>query len=506
MRRVVTPQEMARVERAAYASGAQESDFMHRAGLGVAQAIEQLAIRYGLSSIATLLCGRGNNAGDTFVAGLALHQKGWQVRALHLGGKEKLSPLCKVELEHYLLKGGEVIFVQEESELSFLAGGVIVDGLFGTGFHGRVDGLYRAAIAQANQERTYRVSVDIPSGVNGATGEADGAFHADHTLYLEMPKVGFFFGKGWNSCGQLEAIEFGLPKEFALMAREEMRLLELDDVAGLLPKTVRTRSKYSRGYVVGLAGSEEMPGAAGLSSLAALRAGAGMVRMLLPKEVAAMRLCIAPEILVEVYRVDEIDSVIAALNQRDALFIGPGLGRGEAVGALVGEVIQRMTKPAILDADALYHLALHPEWKLPEEVILTPHQGEMKRLLGETGELGHELTPEWLARCSDFARQHRVVLVLKGAPTLVFDGKGGGAPFVIARGDPGMATAGSGDVLTGVIAALAAQGLTPLSAALSGVTLHSLAGEAAAKRLSSHSIIASDLIASLPDAFREFEV
>ncbi len=265
----------------------------------------------------------------------------------------------------------------------------------------------------------------------------------------------------------------------------------------LLPPIQRNRHKYQAGYVIGLAGSPTMPGAALLSSLAALRGGSGMVRLLYPRGMEA-ELSASPYELIKIpYTYDKPEEIGQLMQKATSVFIGPGLGRSEQIRQLLQTVLSALKIPCVLDADALTLFA-EQAFPLPPQTILTPHLGEMQRLLHSPAHL--TLNLELLKTCQQFAEEHCITLILKGAPTFIFQSQ---KPiFVNTRGDPGMATAGSGDVLTGLLASLLSQGLSCHHAALLGVYLHGLSGELAAKqRQTSYGVVASDLIQHFAAAY-----
>jgi NAD(P)H-hydrate epimerase len=325
------------------------------------------------------------------------------------------------------------------------------------------------------------LSIDIPSGVNGSTGEVETtAIHATITCCLGLPKIGCFIGQGWNYTGALVTCDIGIPAEIVSQAKPVALLLKPQSLQ--LPPIVRTRHKYEAGYVVAVSGSPDMPGAAALATLATLRSGAGIVRLF----TGALAANFAPEVIREPI---DLERILEEQKRADALLIGPGLGRSPQVHASMQKLFPRLNKPAVVDGDGLYHLST---FSLPAGSILTPHHGEMNRLLGEA---------PTLQNCQKWVDTHAVTVILKGAPTILFHPKR--HPLIITTGDPGMATAGSGDVLTGITAALLAQKMPPDQAAPLAVYLHGRAGELAAEEHTSYSMIASDLIHYLPQAFAE---
>lgn len=478
--KVINAAEMGRIEKLAYAQGASEEFFMQQAGAGVAGAVQSYIARFHLRPDIVLLCGRGNNAGDAYVAGTILKEGGFSVKALATHPKEECSELCQKMYTRFTKAGG--VFI-ESDEIDFGEANILIDGLLGTGFHGDVEGDLREIIEAANHSNLPIISVDIPSGINGTTGEvASGAIRAQETVFLGLPKTGCFLGEAWNHVGRVIVHNFGLKSEFSDQADADFTLIDEPK----LPPVVRNRHKYEAGYVVGIGGSPGMPGAPIMSSYAALRVGAGIVRLLHPAGMEAEFAGAPYEVIRQGYK--DHKEIIAALEKAAAVFIGPGIGKDSATRKLLKKVLPEISCPCVMDAEAL-----DADLPFPKLAVLTPHRGEMARLLGSSDDL--------LNQSQAFAEKHNVTIVLKGAPTFVLHP--GQKPALCVRGDPGMATAGSGDVLTGMIAGIIAQVHDPLEAAIVGVQLHAMAGEHAAEELTSYSMTATDLISALPLAIQD---
>lgn len=493
---VVSSHIMASIEKLAISEGESEEDFMEEAGSGVALLVHDYAESYNLDHHVILACGKGNNAGDAYVAGIHLIHLDYEVHAIQLAPIEHCSPLCQKNYDRFIREGGKILNPFEGFEPVQL-NGIIIDGIFGTGFHGTVEEPYASLITILNNSKLPIISIDIPSGLDGTTGEVKGpAIVATETAFLELPKTGFFLQDGWNHIGRLRYVDFGLPQEFIDEEPKDMIMTTHDLVKPYLPPIVRNRHKYQAGYVVGLAGSPELPGAAILSSTAALQSGAGIVKLLYPEGMQGLLVGTPAEIIKLSYQPSNEEAVLEALNKAGATFIGPGLGITPQTIALLKYVLPRLTKPCVIDADALTIIASE-NIKIPANAILTPHLGEMKRLLHRKEDIPRTL--DGLAICKAYAEKNNTTLVLKGGPSFIFHP----GEYIIANpsGDPGMATAGSGDVLTGLLASLLAQGCTPHHAATLGVFLHGLAGEYAQEDLSSYCMMASDIMYRFPDAF-----
>lgn len=497
--KVVTPEEMVRLETQARHQGFSDAEFMEKAGLSIANEVENFVRAHYHRKRVFLLIGKGNNGGDALVAGRVLLERGYEVIAIVLQNVEECSPLCQKNLQLFLEKSGKWV-----QRIPFFGKeGIILDGIFGTGFKGRSEAPYDSLIKAANQSGLPILAVDIPSGLDGTTGRAEGeVICAQETFFLGLPKTGFFLEEGWNVCGKLREIDFGFPSLLIDEIHSHFQLIQGSFVASFLPKIQRNRHKYQSGVVVGLAGSLMMPGAALLASLSALRGGAGIMRLLFPQGLEYLFAEAPYEVIRIPYAYDKPQEGCDLLQQGHAAFIGPGLGREKNVQEFLSELIPSLSVPCVIDADALFFFA-QKKCKLPPQTIFTPHAGEMQRLLHLPER--QKIDFEYLKKCQEFAEENKITLVHKGAPTFVFSP--GEPTYVNPSGDPGMATAGCGDVLTGLLAALLAQGLTSHKAALLGVLLHGLAGEMAAHRhASSRGLIASDLIASLGEAYHRLEL
>ncbi len=493
--KVITASEMARVEAIAYRDGFSDRTFMENAGKAIAERVQDFIEENALPKVVTLFVGKGNNGGDALAAGARLLERGFTIVAWMLYPVEECSPLCREMHEQFCAHGGKVAPMRELSTLP--SEGILLVGLVGTGFKGRAEGVLAQAIERANASHLPILAIDIPSGLNGNTGEVETvAIKATETIYLGLPKIGFYLGQGWDHVGELHFASFGLPKKYSDQAKALACLFDEERISTLLPPIVRTRHKYQAGYVLAVAGSPGMPGAALLSCLAALRSGAGIVRLFHPEGMVEQLSGAPYELIHQGWDGKECTPLQQEAHRAKALLIGPGMGRDARAKERLKNVLKGIALPMVIDADALYFLAEDPALKPPAGSVLTPHRAEMERLLHKPLDKDPE---EFLATCQAYAETHQITLVLKGAPTFIFHPKE--PPLILTRGDPGMATAGSGDVLTGMIAAMISQGLNPRSAAAVAVYLHGLSGELAALELTSYCMTASDLIDFLPEAF-----
>lgn len=495
--KVVSAQQMSHLESMAYRDGASESDFMEEAGSGIALVVHDYIERHPEKRSIVLVCGKGNNAGDGYVAGIHLLSLDYEVVAFQVTPISGCSRLCRANYQRFLQNGGKALTIDSAEELSLPEEGLLVDAIFGTGFHGELQEPFASIIAKMNGSNLPIISVDIPSGLDGSSGYAnENAIIASETAFLGLPKTGFFLLEGWDCVGKLRYVDFGLPQIYIEDSEADLMMLVPPLLRTYLPKIRRSRHKYQAGSVVAIAGSSGMTGAAMLSTSAALHGGAGIVYLLHPQAMEG-KLAFTPYEIIKIpYSSGDMRPLVDLINKASAAFIGPGIGRLPEMEELLQKLLPEIAVPCVIDADALTLIA-GKKIPLPKTCVLTPHRGEMTRLLQETST--PPLTLEYLRKCAAFAAKLQVTLVLKGGPTFIMHP---GMPiYVNPRGDPGMATAGSGDVLTGLIASLLAQNLPPEKAAMLGVYIHALAGEFAANELTSYCMTASDILYRFTEGF-----
>lgn len=482
--KVVTCEEMRRIEKLCSAEGLSTDELMDRAADALLAVIKNWFELSDAPREVILVVGKGNKGGDALSVGALLLREGFRVSAILVYPPNELNPLCTSRLKRFHEAGGSVHPLHMEK---IVLTSLIIDGIVGTGFHGKPDEAIAHAITWTNAQDAPILAIDIPSGLDGTSGIVETvAINATITCCLGLPKIGCFIGQGWDYSGTILTCDIDLLPELVSHAKPTALLLKKESLN--LPPIVRSRHKYEAGYVLGISGSPEMPGAAALSSLATLRSGAGIIRLFTQSETPAI---FAPEIIREPVDLNRIEE---EQERADALYIGPGLGRSSQVQKFFQKLLSRLKKPTVIDGDGLYHLAMMSDFSLPMGSILTPHHGEMTRLLGG---------PPTLDSCQRWSEKHEVTIILKGAPTILFHPKR--HPLIVTAGDPGMATAGSGDVLTGIVAALLAQKMPPDQAAPLAVYLHGRAGEFAADEHTSYGMIASDLIQTLSKAFAEYQ-
>jgi NAD(P)H-hydrate epimerase len=486
MRPIVDSATIRLIEERSFSAGQTVESLMDAVGSQLATRIQRFLQKSHRPPLVLLLAGKGNNGADGYTAlSLLLHQNinclSWQVCS------PSPNSILERRKQAFIDKGGCVIDFPALPSIGEPL--LIIDGMYGAGFKGKPDPASAKAILWANSQSGLVVSIDVPSGIDPTTGDAPGeAIFADYTLACHFPKRGCFLSQGWEHTGSVLLADLPLEHQ-----RADLCLLEPSDITHMLPRRHRTQNKFQAGSVVGIAGSLGMMGAASLAAEAAYTVGSGYVRMLLP-ELLAGEVGQLPREAVKTLLPQNIDAWIPWLSHADAVFVGPGLGKSPEAMDRLEALWPHLTMPTVVDADALFWLSTLPqeEWRVSGKV-LTPHLGEISRLLHR-----HILSVDdaLLHHLRAIASTTQSTIVLKGAPTFIFSA--GQPVLVMPRGDPGMATAGTGDVLTGMIAGFLAQKLTPLLAAVLGTWLHGMAGEEAALTRTSYGLMASSLLHAIP--------
>lgn len=490
-------------------------ELMEHAGRGIAEQMLADLIDSPESTRVAVFCGKGNNGGDGFVIARYLHQHGVKIKLFFIGPPDKLSADAKLNLNRAKEAGLRATEVTSTESLpADLQCDFAVDALFGTGFSGVPEGLAAEIIEYINLQDGLVVAVDLPSGLDADTGQAEGSvITAGCTYTLGLPKLGLYVSPGRELAGEVSVIDIGLPENVVAQAEVNASLITPELVSELLPVRRPDSHKGDFGKLLVIAGSTGLTGAAALTSLAAARSGCGLIKLGCPaatQPVLAVKLTEVMTIpLPDVSRkgalaLRSLGEIRKYAEQHNALVIGPGLGGHHETRELMRRLIPSLERPAIVDADGLNafegHADLLKNRNEAQELVLTPHPGEFTRLTGipVPGEIQARITI-----AIDAAREFNAVLVLKGSPTLVADPQG--ACYLNPTGNSGMASGGSGDVLSGMIGSFLAQGLSPLDAALCSVYLHGLAGDHAAEAMTERAMIAGDIIHSLPEAFAEIE-
>jgi ADP-dependent NAD(P)H-hydrate dehydratase / NAD(P)H-hydrate epimerase len=475
-------------------------ELMERAGGEVERAITELSP----AGPVRIVCGRGNNGGDGLVVTRLLRERGLEAEALLLFPPGDLSADAGANLER-----ADAREVPAEALPKALAGSaLVVDAILGTGFAGSPRPPLDVAIEAVNRAGATVVAVDVPSGVDASTGEVEGVcVRADLTVTFHGHKLGLWIAPGKFHAGRVEVVDIGIPPDGSDRPAAPMAGLIDRAVLDLLPRRAAEGNKFRSGSVLVVGGSTGLTGAVCMACEGAMRAGAGWIRAAVPAslnqifeikltEVMSVPLADREGHLTEA----AAEPVLEAAGRADAVVLGPGLGREEASFALAQALVERVDRPMLVDADGLNALAaadLAPAARRTAPLILTPHAGELGRLLGKSSA---EVEARRLAWAREAAESTGAVVVLKGDDTLVAGPGGSGGLAVNRGGSPALATAGTGDVLSGVIAAFVARGLDTFEAACAGVYAHAVAGREAARRFGAESVVASDVIDALPTA------
>lgn len=459
-----------------------------------------------------VLAGKGNNGGDGYVMARLLATQGWQVHTLIIGSEKDIAGDAAVMLKILQRLELPITFVTDKQQLQLqfdlLKPAVIVDALFGTGLKSHVRGLFAAAIEMINASTAQVFAVDMPSGVDGSNGCVLGkAVQADLTVTFDHAKIGHGSFPGAAFVGQLQVVDIGIPAT-CLAFTSDVLLVAAEDAESWLPQRIAGGHKGSFGHLLLLAGSPGKTGAAALAGQSAVRGGCGLVTVAAPAAVHDILEVKLTEVMTcpladtaGLVSPQALDDIIELLATRQALAIGPGLGQSDELADLLGRLLPQVDLPVVIDADGLNLLAGQLNClkkRSGPAVILTPHPGEMSRLCGLSIA---EIEADRFQVARDFAMQHEVVLLLKGVRTVV--AAPDGRVRINTSGNDGLASGGSGDVLTGLIGALLAQGLDPFDAAALAAWLHGRAAELVAIGQGTAGMAASDLLCQLPVARRE---
>ncbi|MBK9291182.1 MAG: NAD(P)H-hydrate dehydratase [Bacteroidetes bacterium] len=475
-------------------------DLMERAAGNLYNALKP---RLGREKQILIFCGTGNNGGDGLVLARKMLEDGFHAETfvLRMGNNE--SNDFTINLERLLALGGKVQEISNKAQFPTISShSIVVDALFGSGLSRPLDGTAAELVLHINESEAIVISVDMPSGLFADKPMPKGlqaVVQADYTFTFELPRLAFLMPENEFFVGNWQVIPICLHPDYLAQADTHYYYLEAGGLAGLLKGRRRHAHKGDFGHALLIAGSRDKGGAALLAAGACLRSGTGLLHVHLPQAIAPALLAKLPEAMISPEDADCFTR-LPELSPYHAIGVGPGLGTAPETANALKLLIQQSRVPLILDADALNLLAEHPTWLafLPKGSILTPHPGEFRRLTGSWTDSFERLEMQ-----RAMSLKHGLIIVLKGAYTCV--SMPDGRCFFNSSGNPGMATAGSGDVLTGVITGLVSRGYSPHEAALLGVYLHGLAGDLAAETLGFESLIASDITAHLGKAFAKLQ-
>ncbi|HEY6260637.1 MAG TPA: NAD(P)H-hydrate dehydratase, partial [Nitrospiraceae bacterium] len=483
---------------------------MERAGEGIVRHLEQHCGPLRGKTI-TILCGKGNNGGDGLVVARLLHRRRARIHVMLLTPVTDLSRDTASMYRRFIRVAGRSAIIRfrsaDQARPLLASSDILIDALLGTGLSSVVTGTYREAIDVINSAGKPVIAVDIPSGLQADTGAILGrAIRATLTVTCGLPKLGLYVNEGIDQAGIVRVVDIGIPSAYVDAIESRTLLLTSDSAFRSLPERTPSSHKGTFGHAGIIAGSVGKTGAAALAARAALRVGAGLVTVATPNSVndvleakllEAMTMPL-PETKARTLARSGLDRVLAFFQARTAIAIGPGLSTHHETVELVQSLMKHLDRPSVLDADALNALtgkvSLLTECKTPP--VLTPHPGEMARL--EVDATTQSVNADRIGTARRFARERGVFVVLKGARTIV--ARPDGLVAICPTGNPGMATAGTGDVLTGMIVGLLAQRVPAWEAACAATYFHGSAGDLAAQHVGQPGMVASDLIAQIPYA------
>lgn len=478
-------------------------ELMERAAKALTQAITD---RWAATTPVVIFAGSGNNGGDALAVARLLADQGYQVVAYLFNISGSLSPDCAANRQR--LKDNKRVkeFIEVINEFDpprLEAHMLVVDGLFGSGINKPLAGGFASLAKYINASPCQVVSIDVPSGLmteDNTFNVRANIIRANQTLTLGQPKLSFLFAENQQFVGQLRVLDIRLSQEGIAKLETPYIMLEESDVRACMLARPAFAHKGQMGHGLIIAGSYCMAGAAILATQACLRAGAGKVSVNTPRRNISILQTAVPEAVIQPSSEETIYAEVVETDEFDAVGIGPGLGQSEQTAIALISQLRRTQCPLVVDADAINILGNHRAWlqQLPKGVIFTPHPKEFDRLEGHSADSYERLT-----KACNLARRTQGYVVLKGHHTAIC--LPSGQVLFNTTGNAGMATAGSGDVLTGIITGLLARGYKQQEACVVGVYLHGLAGDLAASDLGEESLLASDIIRYLPQAFKRLK-
>lgn len=499
---ILSTEEMSNIDKRAIEEFAIPGEvLMENAGKAVADKTEKcLGDMFGKKVL--VVCGKGNNGGDGYVVARHMHEKGARVYVIMCASKDEITGDAKIMLER-LPAQIRLTTLERVGDIHF---DVAVDAVFGTGFKGRIDSRFAKVIETINKCAGFVVAVDIPSGVNGNTGAVSNpCVQADYTFTFCCEKLGHRIYPGKGMCGKTIVCDIGIPDQAVLDEKPKTELFTKNKMDAMLRPFSPMDHKGINGKLLIIGGSTGMTGSVCMAAMAAMRAGVGLCYVAVPRSVypiVATKLteaiiipvednqkgCIAPSAL------EDLKDI---LTKVDAVVIGCGMSVTEDTRGFMYNMSDKFKTPVLIDADGLNIISKNMDclYNCDVPVVLTPHMMEMARLLGAPLE---NVMNDRAGTAKSFAKDKRVTLVLKGDGTITAYGN---SAYINTSGNPGMATGGSGDVLSGIIGAFLAGGMKPFSAAACGVFLHGMAGDYAAEQMSMRGMIATDIINALPYCF-----
>ncbi len=481
--------------------------YMRKAGDALFEAIRTHQLSPERGDIA-IVCGKGNNGGDGFVAARLLLDAGFGVMCFALCECDDLHGEARMAFDMYAEANGNFLVLHDVADCEgFVSYSLLVDAILGTGIKGSPRGLAAELIQEMNESGKPIIAVDTPSGLNndtGATGEP--CIRATTTVTMGFPKIGAYFHPGRNCAGEIQVAALGYPQDIVENHEYAIFVHKTEDFRGMLPPRKPQGSKFEHGLAMVVGGSRGMTGSTVLACEAALRTGCGMVHCVTPgSAISSLSAHLVETVL---HPVEEtpggtasskaLGSILELSGRMQSACIGPGFSHAPSTSQLVRELVHTIDYPFVLDADGVNAFKGRAEdlKHRQTECVITPHRGEWKRLFGELTYHPEEA----LKILRKKAQEYEFTILLKGNPTLIAGSDG--TVYIMPYGDSGLASAGSGDVLSGIIVSLLAQGCGVNEAARLGAYIHGMAGESASRKLTPYSCIASDIIGSLPEVFQ----
>lgn len=509
MRKLVTAEMMKRLDEIAVQQyGVKAQDLITNAGQCVADKIIQIEKTVAKKKV-VVVCGRGNNGADGLAAAEILGKAGASVYVYLLFGKSDLSADMKKTLTKVNKSVKDIIHMTMYDGKVFLDTEIIVDAIFGTGFNANPEGVFYDIIKNMNDSKAKVYSIDIPSGIHGTTGNReDIAVVADYTLTLGYPKIGLYINDGYASSGEVLIMDIGYPEALNDEIPDTKVLTEIEDLRGILKPRQLMVDKKDFGKVFNFAGSLAMPGAAILSSVAAIKTGTGLLKLGIPMNISASISTIYPEVMTiplayaqpGYTSINAEKEVLKGYKWGDSCLVGPGLSVHPETKKVAKKIFSKTPeKPTVIDADGLNMLAESPELfsYMNEEIVLTPHNSEMARMVGVSKEL---LLLDRIDMVVKKAVEWNCFIVLKGTPTLIAqpDGK----LHIHVNKNPAMAVGGMGDVLAGILVSLLGQRIDMLKSIYMSLYIHSIAARIATDDVGEVSLLPSDVVREIPKAIK----
>jgi len=491
--KVLTPEEMRRADRKAIEElGIPSLTLMERAGSGLAFFLEELYGEKLKSAKVAIFCGKGNNGGDGLVSAIHLHKKVKELNVFLLCDKTEFSGDAQHQLKRAIGEGIQVKsfkeFLKENHDFD-----IYIDAIFGTGFRGKLENQYLEVIEKINSQNGLKIACDIPSGVNGETGDVENtAFKADYTVTFAFPKTGLLLYPGKYYAGKIKIIDIGIPEN---IVDSNKFLLEREDIKNFLPEYRGDEHKGVCGKVLVVSGSKEFTGAAFFAAEASIYSGAGLVYLAVPEEIRPVMQTKCNEVIIRSYTgIEEFRQICK--GDYDVIAFGPGLGRNQNTILLLQEIL-KLKAPKVIDADGIWALTQLDAELTPADIV-TPHPGEASFLLKGTSPT--EINRNRIKYVQELSLKLKATVILKGAPTVVALKN---SVFFNSTGNPGMAVGGMGDVLTGILAGLYPRIKDSLKTALSGVFLHGLSADLLLEQDTFETITPTKVLNNLNLAFRK---